>query len=172
MLLPRGPPAGFEKLHESNGLSWSRGIRSVIISNGCDRVLPTEDPAPLNDWLDVCAPAASADGHENPSAIVEVTPPNQFFSSTVSSPIVRRLSPEVEDVLMRLYCVSTQIIEYSRKPPPPAARFSDDDDVTDDDDDLQSAMSGDFGGATPSTGVTPSTATRVFVSHCPCLTSV
>ena len=63
---------------------------------------------------------------------------------------------------MRLCCVSTQIIEYSRKPPPPAARFSDDDDVTDDDDDLQSAMSGDFGGATPSTGVTPSTATRVF----------
>ena len=50
MQLPRGPPAGFEKLHESNGLSWTRGIRLVIISNGYDRVLPTEDTIPLTDY--------------------------------------------------------------------------------------------------------------------------
>eukprot|EP00798_Chlamydomonas_sp_ICE-L_P020381 gene20381-biopygen29147 len=172
MQLPRGPPANFEKLHDKNGESWTRGMRSVIISNGCDRVLPKEDPGPLDDWLDVCAPAASASGHESPSAIVEVTPPNQSSTFTALSATVRRLSPEIEDVLMRLCCASTQIIQYARAPPPPDARFDYDyqelashrradgyaDDSDDGDEDLQSAMSGDFG------GVTPSTATREFNS--------
>jgi len=76
MQLPRGPPATFEKLHDKNGESWSRGMRSVIISNGCDRVLPKEDAVSQDDWLDVCAPATSAGGYESPSAIMEVTPPN------------------------------------------------------------------------------------------------
>jgi len=54
--------------------------------------------APLDDWLDVCAPAASASGHESPSAIVEVTPPghSSIFSS-FSSPAVCRLLPSVVD---------------------------------------------------------------------------
>ena len=78
MLLPRGPPAGFVKLTDTNGVSWTRGIRSIIVSNGCDHVLPTEVKVP-SDWLDDCAPAASAAGEEDPSAIVEVTPPQSFL---------------------------------------------------------------------------------------------
>eukprot|EP00798_Chlamydomonas_sp_ICE-L_P023924 gene23924-biopygen18427 len=72
MQLPRGPPAGLVKLTKLNGVSWARGIRSVIVSNGCDRILPTGVQVPL-DWLDDCAPAASAAGEEDPSAIVEVS---------------------------------------------------------------------------------------------------
>eukprot|EP00798_Chlamydomonas_sp_ICE-L_P025607 gene25607-biopygen20095 len=72
MQLPRGSPAGLVKLTKLNGVSWARGIRSVIVSNGCDRILPTGVQVPL-DWLDDCAPAASAAGEEDPSAIVEVS---------------------------------------------------------------------------------------------------
>jgi len=178
MQLPRGPPAGFEKLTPQNGISWSRGMESVIISNGCDRILPLKIRVPT-DWLDDCAPAASAAGDESPSAIMEATPPSNTSISPSPSPFVQRLRPEVEDILMRLCCVSTQIIQYARSPPPADARFtydtvdlalhshedgyaygkSDDSEEDYSDDcmeDLQSARGGDFG------GVTPSSATRVF----------
>jgi len=173
MQLPRGPPAGFEKLTPQNGLSWSRGMESVIVSNGCDRILPFKTRVPT-DWLDDCAPAASAALDESPSAIMEDIPPYQTSISLPPSPLVQRLLPEVEDILMRLCCVSTQIIKYKSSPPPPDARFEYDnadlarhkhedgyyteDDDDDEQEDLQSARSGDFG------GVTPSTATRVFES--------
>ena len=107
MQLPRGPAAGFEKLNEHNGLSWSRGMRSVIISNGCDLILDPEFRVPT-DWLDDCAPAASAAGEESPSAIVEATPPSHTSIFPTPSPFVHRLSVEVEDVLMNLCCVQTQ----------------------------------------------------------------
>jgi len=159
MQLPRGPPAGFVKLTKLNGVSWARGIRSVIVSNGCDRILPTGVKVPL-DWLDDCAPAASAAGEEGPSAIKEVTPPDQSSNFTVPSLNVRRLSSDVEDVLMKLCCVQTQIIRCASDPQPPFVPFNYDEDystTTDDEEDLKSATSADFGGVTPSAA-----ATRVF----------
>eukprot|EP00798_Chlamydomonas_sp_ICE-L_P010421 gene10421-biopygen7559 len=159
MQLPRGPPAGFVKLTKLNGVSWARGIRSVIVSNGCDRILPTGVKVPL-DWLDDCAPAASAAGEEGPSAIKEVTPPDQSSNFTVPSLNVRRLSSDVEDVLMKLCCVQTQVIRCASDPQPHCVPFNYDEDystTTDDEEDLKSATSADFGGVTPSAA-----ATRVF----------
>ena len=78
MQLPRGPAAGFEKLTELNGLSWTRGMRSVIISNGCGLILPPEFRVPT-DWLDDCALAASAAGEESPSAIHRGSHPPQLY---------------------------------------------------------------------------------------------
>jgi hypothetical protein len=171
MQLPRGPPAGFEKLTPQNGLSWSRGMESVIISNGCDRILPFKIRVPT-DWLDDCAPAASAALDESPSAIMEAIPPSHPTISLPPSPLIQRLRPEVEDILMRLCCVSTQIIKYRSSPPPADARFSYDHadlarhkhgdgyytDNTEDDDEEADLPSSDFG------GVSPSSATRVFDS--------
>ena len=133
-------------------------MRHVIVSNGCDSVLPEEPKVPF-DWLDIRAPTASAAGGENPPAVVEATPPVHSPLLPTFSPTVRCLSPAVEDVLMTLCDVQTQIIEYSSGVVPATARFrnefitdaylTEDDEEEEDDDDLKSATSMDNGGGTP-----------------------
>ena len=94
----------------------------IIVSNGCDAVLP-EEPKVSFDWLDIRAPSASAASGENPSAVVEATPPMHSPLLSTFSPTVRCLSPAVEDVLMTLCDVQAQIIEYSSGVVPATARF-------------------------------------------------
>ena len=107
-MLPRPAPTHIAHLTRGNGAYWTNQVRNHIILNGFDAVLAPVRKLP-ESWLD-SKPGPSYSRGEIVSEMLETTPP-----PPLPSPLIEpRLPYDIEEFLLDLCDVQTQMLQHQR----------------------------------------------------------